>query len=49
MSCFSYESNLDLTLLLKGYRFWISFSLSVKNSFQTAGPLTDILYFELLN
>ena len=36
-------------LLLKSDRFSISFSLSHKSSFQRAGPLTDILYFDLLN
>ena len=46
---FSYESNLSFTLILKNDRFSISFSLSVKNSFQGAGPLTDILYFDLFN
>ena len=49
ITSFSFESNSDFTLLLKSERFSISFSLSVKNSFQRAGPLTDILYFDLFN
>ena len=38
-----------VSLLLKSDRFSISFSLSVKNSFQRAEPLTGILYFDSLN
>ena len=49
ITSFSYESDLDFTFLLDSDRFLIFFSMSVKNSFQRAGPLTDILYFDLVN
>ena len=44
-----FHLRLTRILVLKSHRFSISFSLSVKNSFQSVGPLADILYFELLN
>ena len=43
-----FAPNMDFALFLKSNIF-ISFSLSVKNSFQIAGPLTDILHFDLLD
>ena len=42
ITSFSYESNLDFTLLLKARGL-------LKNSFQKCGSLTDVLYFDLLN
>ena len=49
ITSFSYEINLDFTLILKRNKFSISFSLSVKISLQKVGLLTDIQYFDLLN
>ena len=48
INLFSYETNLNYNLLLKSEIFSISFSLSVKNSFETAAALKDILKFYLL-
>ena len=44
-----FAPNMDFALFLKSNIFFISYSLSVKNSFQIAGSVTDILHFDLLD